>query len=598
MIYSVYNHSTTYRLNESIPIYYDKTSSDITHLPIPYVNLPFVCSPLNSQSNNWEDTFKEVQQTKSPIELNVLQDNKCQVICEKQIHLNSVDILKEMIKDRYSVHWLLDDLIGATVDNHNFNNAQARKYSPGFLLGFEHSKDEDENEYVVYNHLNLNVLYNRLMDESLQIVGFEVIPRSIKWKQRPCVSINDQDEKYIIRESKSTGLAWTYSVNWFLDDTTTWDRRWDRYTVDHHKFGLNAFYGSVFLVFLFNIIISIIFLVQLKKSRTYPEAKTLLKSRQSNLENAKPFVFNATPIDPILMGLISVGIQMLITVFFSIAYSICFDSTLDAIFILYIIAAFPASYFGTRISNSLGGPLWSVLSFIASSIVPLLVISLAATFHILSFIFSITESTPQLSVHFLGILWLLSPLPFHFYGSYIGHCHQDYHKVHKLNIQVPNHPWYLRDLESRIITGSIPFFIFSFQLNELFKNFTKQTPASILTTLHLMTLVIVISTLIEITLLTVFLLLTNEDYQWHWKSFQISNSSSIFIFIYTFYFYYYINENTQPDFAFYYCKFGLNLCLVFFCLIGCILYWISTGTIGFIASFVALKLTAGEKKIA
>jgi transmembrane 9 superfamily protein 2/4 len=103
--------------------------------------------------------------------LAVGHDVPCQVQCSKQLTTEQLQELQTLIQEDYWAEWLVDDLPGATA--FVSPGKDYVQYAPGFPLG-----QVENGTIYVNNHFTFKLLYERVDDTNVYIVGFEVYPRS------------------------------------------------------------------------------------------------------------------------------------------------------------------------------------------------------------------------------------------------------------------------------------------------------------------------------------------------------------------------------------------------------------------------------------
>lgn len=79
---------------------------------------------------------------------------------------------------------MLDELISATTITNGTNKSSAVKdYSRGIPVS---KFDKATGKVFLYNHVELVVSINRASDGSERIVGFDIEPKSIDWRDSAC----------------------------------------------------------------------------------------------------------------------------------------------------------------------------------------------------------------------------------------------------------------------------------------------------------------------------------------------------------------------------------------------------------------------------
>ncbi len=95
-------------------------------------------------------------------------------------------------------------------------------------------------------------------------------------------------------------------------------------------------------------------------------------------------------------------------------------------------------------------------------------------------------------------------------------------------------------------------------------------------------------TCVEVAILICYYQLSNEDHRWWWKSFLSTGTSSIYLFLYTIW--YYFTKSTIVGTAGFVYYFGHML-------IVCLAFFLVTGSIGFISSFLFIRFIYSAIKV-
>ncbi|KAI9803562.1 MAG: hypothetical protein M1825_001905 [Sarcosagium campestre] len=287
----------SYRENAAIPLFVNKLYSDKSQLQYAYYDLPFVsfslhlaasgvefdqyteqvCPPTgrkNTESNlvsghsvslNLGEVLRGDRIMISDYELEMLKDDECHFLCNREIDRKALRRARELITDGYLVEWIVDNLPGATsfvtVD-------KSRKYyAAGFKIGYQDvSPVTGKARYFINNHITIVLRVRKAPGKDGEqgrrvIVGFEVYPKSIAESSRNATGcprdvhhVQDGMELFIAsneteRASRYAGLSYeppdqddandgaklqipyTYSVYFREEESIEWANRWDLYFV-------------------------------------------------------------------------------------------------------------------------------------------------------------------------------------------------------------------------------------------------------------------------------------------------------------------------------------------------------------------------------
>ncbi len=217
-----------------------KTQKRVLH----YYSLP-VCEPEN----------RHTRIEKSLYDLRMDVAEYCKVLCTKAYSAHEVNMFQEIIKDEYSVNWVLD-MLPQLVQFHDETGpgkAMGAAYKKSFPLGYglqashgssmkmkgDDSGDDSDSAntdsstmYYLYNHFKfkIHVHKNPSLFEGSRVVGFIVEPYSIKHTssngQLDCTPKGDDASQSIMGNQEI--VAWTYDVEWIESDVT-WASRWDNF---------------------------------------------------------------------------------------------------------------------------------------------------------------------------------------------------------------------------------------------------------------------------------------------------------------------------------------------------------------------------------
>ena len=107
-----------YRVGDAVPLWLNKVSSERTHLPYAYSELPGVCKPTKAQtvSLNLGEILRGARWgvlvlivgdriSNSDYELRMGEDVECAHLCDVSLDQASAKLIYELIHDEYLVEW-------------------------------------------------------------------------------------------------------------------------------------------------------------------------------------------------------------------------------------------------------------------------------------------------------------------------------------------------------------------------------------------------------------------------------------------------------------------------------------------------------------
>lgn len=158
-----------------------------------------------------------------------------------------------------------------------------------------------------------------------------------------------------------------------------------------------------------------------------------------------------------------------------------------------------------------------------------------------------------------------------FYGFRKGFNHPV--RTNKIPRQVPDQLWYMRSRATILMSGAIPFLVILLELFFIMKSLWKVDQYYYMFGFLGLVSSLLVLTCVEMTIVVIYFSLSSEQWQWHWRAFLVSGSSALYIFAYSCY--YYTSVLEFEDF--------LSTVLYFtYSLLGCFVYWLCTGTLGFL----------------
>lgn len=190
----------------------------------------------------------------------------------------------------------------------------------------------------------------------------------------------------------------------------------------------------------------------------------------------------------------------------------------------------------------------------------------------------------------LVVLWFCVSLPLVFLGAYFGQKKKAIEhpvRTNQIPRQIPESSWFLSPVASVLIGGLLPFAVIFIELFFVMKS-VWQDQFYYLYGFVTIVFAILIITCIEITIVITYFQLCSEDYRWWWRSFFVSGSSAIYIFLYALFYYV-----TRID----YVAFVPGLIYFTYVALACLVYFLCTGTIGFLACYYALRRIYGAVKV-
>ncbi|EGE07051.1 transmembrane 9 superfamily protein member 4 [Trichophyton equinum CBS 127.97] len=252
---------------------------------------------------------------------------------------------------------------------------------------------------------------------------------------------------------------------------------------------------------------------------------------------------------------------------------------------LFIFAGIFSGYCSARLYRTLGGMNWRKNAFITALLFPGLVFSLVFVLNLFVWAQASSTALPFGTLVGLLALWLLIQVPLVYAGSWYGYeiskpwSHPT--RTSSIPRQIPPQPWYSGSLRGIILAGFAPFAVLFVELVFLFRNMLQDKGGyyyifGYLSIVGLLTLL----SIAEMAIITTYTLLCAENHRWWWHSFMVGGSSAVWIFMYCIWYFF-----TKLHIR------GFISSLLFFSysLLGCAVYSLLTGTVGFLAAYIFIR---------
>ncbi|KAI9033308.1 transmembrane 9 superfamily member 4-like [Hyaloraphidium curvatum] len=592
---------TAFHDNDTVPLMVNKLTSDKTMLTYAYADAAIFCAPAGGfkrQLLNLGEVLRGDRIANSDYQLRMNADESCRVLCTKPLSKSDAEFAWWLIKEDYRLEWLIDNLPSATAYTAQ-QGTKKKQYEPGFKLGTW----KDEKAYI-HNHVNLKLYYAAKgpgATAEKYIVGFEVYPKSVAIADGNCpAKVNDPNLPMQQVTKDPASITYTYSVYWLEEKEVNWGNRWDLYLMSSDpQIHWYSIINSMIILLFLTAMVAIIMLRTLNKDiAMYNEED--LKEEQEDTTGWK-LVHGDVFRPPRLGGLLSIvvgsGVQfalmILVTGFFAV-FGILNPSYRGglisfALFLFVFMGAF-AGYFSSRLYKAFKGTAWKRNAVLTATVVPG---SLFAIMFLLNFFVWAQEASnaiPLGTMVVMFLMWLGISLPLVYAGAYYGQKKQVIEhpvRTNQIPRQIPEQVWYLQPGPAILISGLMPFAVAFIELFFLLKSAWSDQYYYLFGFLGLVASILVI-TVIEIDIVIIYFTLCAENYHWWWRSFMIGGASAVYIFLYALFYYVTRLEISDPVSG-----------MVYFvqALVGCLIYFVSLATIGFLATYLFLIKIYGSIKI-
>jgi transmembrane 9 superfamily protein 2/4 len=256
---------------------------------------------------------------------------------------------------------------------------------------------------------------------------------------------------------------------------------------------------------------------------------------------------------------------------------------------LFVVAGIFSGYFSARVYKTFGGVNWRKNTIKTAILFPGLLFTLVFILNL--FVWAQASSTALPFTTLIGIvmLWLCIQLPLVYLGSWYGYTRvgswEHPTKTTTLPRQLPAQAWYIRSPQSILLAGLIPFAVIFIELLFVFQSLWQDKSGYYYVFGFLSVVsIILILTIAEVTIVTIYIKLCSEDYNWWWHSFAIGGGSSIWVWCYCVW-YYFTKLHIQG--------FVSGLLFFSYSFMACVVYGLLTGTVGFLTAYAFVRRIYG-----
>ena len=528
---------------------------------------------------------------------NTNEDEFCQILCYNSFTEKTVNVIKKLIRRRYFTNWIVDKLPAGLILYNEETKQTSLKYFNGIPLGYH-----KDGVFYIYNHYQFHILLNKIDEDRFNIVGFNIMPISIKHNKEEAVCA--KEAKLILQNLEQEpqplvegNILFTYDVIFEYSDITL-ASRWDHYKTA--RAGIH--WGGIILSEVLIVIISVILITIL--CRNLKADISSYNYRVSNLEEINEYdwkqisgdVFRPPAVNVLLLSsILGTGTQLFLmmtaTLFFGLFGFMNPEQRANILnigILFFCFMGLPGGYISALFYRFWGGTSWLRVSLLTSFLFPG---TLIFGYIIVNIVLSIERSNA--AVHFydiisLFILWIFCTFPLILIGSFFGYKSRRMSvpcDINRIPSAIPDKPCYLHYKYITFLTGFIGFATIFIEFNYVMSALWRHQIYFMATFIWVSFLLFVI-VVGEMAILFVYLNLCRGDYNWAWKSFIMGSSPVIYIVIYSILYFFYLRISRISSMIVYFGMMGLiSAMIMFIC-----------GTIAVLFNFVFLKIIYSKIK--
>lgn len=527
-------------------------------------------------------------------------------------------LFAERIREEYYVNWIIDN-IPATTPHYTVD--QSIIYELGYPLGFVGNRNMDSTYAkagVAYinNHVVIKLSVNE-KPEGYRIVGFEVSPYSVKHQKyadgdlehlKTCDNRNQLYKNSRAQAASGTeilldkSVIWTYDVTWAKSDVE-WASRWDAYLkLTNSEIHWFSIVNSLVIVVFMSTFVAMIMIRTLRKDLQQYDTQDLDEEAQMEETGWKLIhadVFRPPKHSAVLSVFVGTGVQIFGMIVVTLIFALLGflspanrGSLMTALLVLFAFMGIFAGYWSTRLYTMFKLANWKTNTLCTALFYP-------ATAFMVFFILNLmiwgeksSGAVPFTTLLALLVLWFGVSVPLVYLGAHLAIRKDPIVppiKVNPLPREIkPNSVDYLTNSHFSILIGGILPFAMSFIEIFFILSSIWMHQFYYMFGFLFAVFVILIITCAEISIVMVYFQLCRENYHWWWRSFFCSGCSALYMFLYSgFYFSTKLQITGVVPAIFYFSYMWL----------GCLAFFLLTGTAGFVASYVFVYVIYSSVKL-
>lgn len=607
---------------ESINIFATKMVTHKNRLPYDYFSLPF-CRPTPEREKSYRKSkdsgrlgigqiLQGERSRLSAYDIAVPWNVDCRNLCTSNFSQAHLNLLAQRISLSYRVRLIMDDLPVVVRTRHS-------GYNLGYPLGLVNSKDE----VLVVNHLAFTIMYH-IPDhyESLassaslrttkqrkeyRVVGFEVQPVSLANNICPADGGQldlKQAPKLINRpglNKEPVAISFSYSVR-FVQSHVRWATRYDpllKVSSGRKRVQAFAIINSLMLALFLTALLAGVLLRTLRRdcARFGIASGDLMDEFNDDFDlevgwrALRGDVFRAPAAAGMLSVLCGSGAQLFIVTTVTLVFAMLGvvsphrrGNLLSGLLFVWVLSSGFGGYVAARLHKAMGGVRWKLVTFGVALVLPGIAFTTFFMVNLFMWMVGSTGAAPVLTMLVMLLLWLGISVPLAFVGTYLGYQRKAYDfpvRTNQIPRPIPRQPGYLRAPGVHLVAGVLPFMVVCIELRVILNSIYLDE------FYHFFGFLVAVFTILaitcaEVSVVVVFVKLSNCDYGWWWNSWLASASSGCYVLLYSIL---YLLTSPGADAK----NVISNFLFLAYSTLGSLCFSLLTGTIGFLSSLAFVR---------
>lgn len=604
--------------NEQLNVFANKMVSFHNRIPFDYFTLPF-CKPSierrqalkNSKDPGHLGIGQILQGERSrvmPYDIRLLENVPCARVCTANFSHSDVNLLISRIEKNYRVRLTLDALPVVI--------RRGKSYSLGYPLG---DAPVSKSYIQIINHLSFTIMYHvpneyeklanparKGTNELYRIVGFEVATASVSRNECPSDQrTQDTTTPFLLptdeKKRAAVQIPFTYSVR-FVESTVRWATRFDtllKVSSERQKMQMFAISNSIMLALALTASLAVVLFRTLRRdcAKYGISASDLIDDFNDDFDNdvgwrmLRGDVFRAPAGAGILSVLCGSGAQLFVVTFVTLLFALLGivspqrrGDLITGLIIIWVASSGFGGYVAARLHKCMGGFRWKLVTFGVALVLPGIAFSTFFVVNLFLWMMGSSGAAPFLTIFILIFLWLGVSVPLAFAGTYLGYQRKAYDfpvRTNQIPRPIPVQPSYLQAPYVHLMAGILPFGVVCIELRVILNSVYLDE------FYHFFGFLVAVFTLLaitcaEVSVVVVFVKLSNSDYGWWWNSWLASATSGLYVFLYSIQ-YLLTSPGADPK------NIVSNFLFIAYSTIASLCFSLLTGTIGFISSLVFVR---------
>ncbi|KAI1334844.1 Nonaspanin [Xylariaceae sp. FL0016] len=260
---------------------------------------------------------------------------------------------------------------------------------------------------------------------------------------------------------------------------------------------------------------------------------------------------------------------------------------------LFVFAGTFSGYFSAKVYRTFDGKNFGKNALVTACLFPGLLFGLVFILNLFVWAQASSTAIPFGTLIAIVLLWLCIQVPLVYLGSWYGFVRtgawEHPTKTAAIPRQVPQQAWYIKSFQAILLAGLIPFTVIFIELLFVFQSMWQDKSGYyyVFGFLAFVSLILII-TVAEVTVVTIYVQLCSENYHWWWQSFMIGGGSAVWVFLYSVWYYFFKLHITG---------FVSSMLFFVYTFIACCVYGLLLGTVGFLTSYAFVRRLYGAIKV-